>query len=504
MVAPPEAVAMTSGPARASTQPLIAGAVFVVLAVGFGCASTAFQEADDVTHYSISRWVFRYPEKIVDIWGRPLVTLFYALPAQLGPTVARTSSALLGVVAAWGAARILRKGGGEHPALAVACTLGLPYVFLQLYGILTELCFAAVLGAGFALYRDRRPRAAALVWSLLPLARPEGFFVGPLLACALAFARGAHPARPGSLPRLSCAALLGAGTLAWWLGGLPVYRRPLWMIEEWPRNWQVDSVYGNDHPLLFLGFLVLVTTPVLFPFLVVGTIRFWRNGIRLEVIVVAFVVLLHSILRTFGLFGSAGYPRYLVTVAPLLGALSGRGIEAAAEAWQSRRGAKRSERAHARIAAAVVAVMVAMILAWPQSGPVHGDSDSMMLARIWPWCAAELAKNPEVRFIADHPFFFLKGDLDRVRNGYPFQRHVVEYADVGSVAIWETKFAGRYSAWAGGKALADLADLETLGFERVPKHQVAGPGPYPWDRPRPMWGDPELENFRWDVLVKRR
>jgi hypothetical protein len=90
------------------------------------------------------------------------------------------------------------------------------------------------------------------------------------------------------------------------------------------------------------------------------------------------------------------------------------------------------------------------------------------------------------------------GDVDRGRNGIPFQRQAVEYAEPGAIAIWETKFSGRYSR------MKEHADLVALGFEPVPKAEVAGPGPYPWEHAVPESGDPELNDFEWQVFVKRR
>jgi hypothetical protein len=482
---------------RGGAAAVLVALVFLGLAALFGIRSTAFHEADDVTHYAFSRWLFRYPAKIVDIWGRPLVTGFYALPAQLGPTAARISSVFLGAIVAWASVRLFQRAGGRLPALAVACTLGMPFVFLQLYGILTEIMFAATLGAGFVAYRRGMPRVAAISWSLMPLARPEGFFLAPVFALVFLSVLSAHRSRRGSLARFSCAALLGAGTLAWWLAGLPIYRRALWMVEEWPKNWRVESVYGDGHPLLFVGFLVLVATPVLFPFTVVGAVRFWRARLRLEVVVIAYIVLLHTILRTFGLFGSAGYPRYLVTLAPLVGALSATGVEAAIAAWEARH-RPLSTRGRAAVVLALVAVLVGGVVVWPHSGPIHGGADAQMIRGVWPWCARAIERDPNVRFVADHPYFFALGDVDRVRNGMPFQPHAVAYAEVGTIAIFESKFAARYSG------MRDPAMLEAHGFERVPNEEVVGPGPYPWEGPLPAWGDPELLNFQWGVFVKRR
>jgi hypothetical protein len=473
-------------------------ALFVALALVWGLQSTAFQEADEVTHYSLSRWLFHYPQLAVDIWGRPVVSLFYALPAQLGPTAARLSSIVLGLVVAWSAARLFSRAGGREPAFAVACTLGMPFVFFQMYGILTELAFSAVLGAGFVAFRAGRPRAAALVWSLTPLARPEGFFVAPLLAAVFLFGRRAHASPPLDVRRFACASLLLAGTAAWWLGGLPVFRTADWMIEEWPRNWRVTSVYGDGHPLLFPGFVAVMATPLLFPFLAVGVVRWWRGGVRLEIATIAFVVLLHGVLWTFGLFGSAGYPRYLVTVAPLIGAATGAGIETLVAAWDGWRRPRRPHVVHTAVVAVLAAVLLSRIIAWPRSGPVRGDADSQMLRAIWPWCREQIVKKPDVRFVTDHPFFFIPGDLDRARYGYPFRRHVVEYADEGTIAVWETKFAGRYST------MKDRAELRELGFEPVPSEEVAGPRPYRWEGVPPPSGDPELENFEFEVFRKTR
>jgi hypothetical protein len=470
---------------------------FLGLGLAWAIASTAFQELDEAAHYSYSRWAFRYPDIIVDIWGRPLITVWYALPAQLGPTAARVSSLVLGAIAAGGAASVFLRAGGRMTALAVACTLGMPCVFLQTYGILTELCFSAVLGSGFALYRSGRPRAAALVWSLLPLARPEGLLVAPLFAVALLVGPASHPAPPWTLARFSCASLLGAGTTLWWLGGLPVYQSVLWMKEQWPGHWRLESPYGRGHPLMFLLFLVLVVTPVLFPFLVIGAIRFWRERLRLEVVVVGFIVALHSALWAFGLFGSAGYPRYLVTVAPLLGAFSARGIEDLVDRrkhWQGPLG----RRGRTVLVTVVALVLIGVVAVWPRSGPVHGDADSRMLRGIWPWCGKQLAKNPDLRFVADHPYFFVPGDLDGRRHRLPFRKDALRDAPLGTIAIWETRFAAQHSA------IKDRADLEAFGFEAVPKEVVAGPGPYPWDAPPSRWADPDTVNFQWEVLLKTR
>ncbi len=472
-------------------------AIFVGLSVASSVRSTAFIEADDVTHYLYSRWLFEYPRKAVDIWGRPLVTLFYALPAQLGPLSARLGSILLGLVAVWTAWRVAASSGLRRAALVVAATLGLPYVFTQTCGILTELLFAALLGLGFVAYRSSRPRAAALAWSLLPLARPEGFFLGLLFGLVFLFARRAHTTPRLSPARFANAMLLGSGTAVWWLSGLPIYRSAAWLIEEWPKNWAVESVYGHGHPLHFVGFLAVVVTPALIPPFVVGARVAWLAGRRLELLVIGFVVGLHATLWTLGLFGSAGYPRYLVTVAPLIGAVIALGIERLFAGWTRLRSAASTETRWRRFEIGSAALLATVLMFWPNTGPVLGDVDVKFLTGVWPWCSAYRAEHPTMRFVVDHPAFTMIGDFDPFRRGYQFKPKFLDYAEVGDVAVWESKFAARYSG-------IRKEDLARYGFEPLPRELAVGPGPHAWEAPRPPGGDPELADFQWDVLIKRR
>src|SRR5438477_11649182 len=62
---------------------LIAGAIFSALSLAAAIASTGFLEADSCTHYLYARFAVGELHYLVNVWGRPLVTGIYAVPAAL-------------------------------------------------------------------------------------------------------------------------------------------------------------------------------------------------------------------------------------------------------------------------------------------------------------------------------------------------------------------------------------------------------------------------------------
>src|SRR3954468_3203331 len=164
----------------------IALLVFIALSLAASVTSEGFLEADGCTHYLYARFAFAEPHYLVNIWGRPICTALYALPAQLaGRFGVRCCSLLLAIGCPLVACAIARKQDHPRPALALLFTLAQPLVFLHSFSELTELPFALLLGLAFLAYQGRRWMWFALLASILPLSRPEGF--GFLVIAALTF-----------------------------------------------------------------------------------------------------------------------------------------------------------------------------------------------------------------------------------------------------------------------------------------------------------------------------
>jgi hypothetical protein len=188
-----------------------------------------------------------------------------------------------------------------------------------------------------------------------------------------------------------------------------------------------------------------------------------------------------------------------VTAAPLLGALIGRGMDVVVEKIASRRAAAARPKIRGSALAATSTIFCALLLAWPPARPWHGDVDVAALRVAADWFErAYPSDRPRPFVVVDHPAFRPMVDVDPTGASCRFEPLPLAFAPIGAVAIWETKFAARYSK-------ASREDLAREGFVEVPLKEVAGDPPYPWRRPRGgPFADPELDDFDFGVFIKKR
>jgi hypothetical protein len=323
-------------PPRIEWKPVfIAAALFSVLSLMTGFASEAFLEADACAHYLCARFALAEPYRFVDVWGRPICTLIYSVPAALfGRGGTRITSLLMALTIGWIALRIARRQGMARPALALVFTLAQPLVFTHSFSELTELPFALLAGAAFLAYQSRRFTTLAAVASLMPLCRPEGFGFLLMALIALLFHRN-----------FAAIVLLPLGLIAWNHAGWVMYGQTdpwyRWLADHWP--WAAESVYQPGYLLHFVASLPAVVSPFVFPATLVGIVLGlgalrrargrWGQWIgdhhaRCDFLIVAIplsMLLVHSLLYWRGLMASNGELRYMLTVAPFWGILAAQG-----------------------------------------------------------------------------------------------------------------------------------------------------------------------------------
>ncbi len=301
-----------------------------------GVLSRSFLEADACLHYLIARFAIDEPYRFVDVWGRPICTAYYALPAYyFGQTGTRIASLLLALVVGWLAMKIAKKQGHGLAGLALVFTLGQPLVFAHSFSELTELPFAALFAGAFVAYQARQFALMAILVSLTPLSRPEGFGVVLIAAVALLLHR-----KWAYLP------LVMVGLVGWTHAGWELFGRQgtwwRWLPDHWP--YATESTYAAGHPLHFIAAMPAVVSPLLFPPVVVGIIRglsivrpigalyrkFTTDHVfRCELLIVLIplgVTFIHGLLYWRGKMASNGELRYLLTVAPFWGVLAGVGM----------------------------------------------------------------------------------------------------------------------------------------------------------------------------------
>jgi hypothetical protein len=299
------------------------GAVLVVL------FPDSYQQ-DGGQHYLFARWAFDFPVYFVKVWARPLFMLVYTLPAQLGYPVAKLVTLAVCLATGWHTFRLAQELGLARAHLAIPLLWFQPSWLLLSHELMTEPLFALVLVLALRLHLAGRVRAGMLVASLMILARPEGFFLGVLWGVWILLDR--REPRP-FWRRLPSTLLLASGCALWWLAASLITGDPLFILHDWPRDWHAQSAAHGTEPIWsYLVRLPEIVGPLfLLPFLV-GLVVLLRRRQVLEA-TSAFLVLfvLHSVFRTYGLFGAAGYPRYLVCVAPAMALITLAGWSALAE-----------------------------------------------------------------------------------------------------------------------------------------------------------------------------
>ncbi|HET6438912.1 MAG TPA: hypothetical protein VFG59_12670, partial [Anaeromyxobacter sp.] len=271
-------------------------------------------QQDGGYHYFYARWAFEHPRNLVGVWARPLFTTLYALPARLGYPVAKLMTVVVSLATAWQTGRLARESGMKRAELAVPLLVLQPSFLLIFSDTMTEPLFALVLAVALRLHRAGRLSASMWVASLLPLARPEGFFVGVLWGLWVLF----DPRAGRSLVLRSLSTLqLAGGVAAWWAAAYGLTGSPRFIIDNWPANW-AGAAYGTG-PLWHYWVVrnEILAGPALWILFGLGAVSLvLHRRALLPLACLALIAGLHSVFYRLGMFGSAGYARYLVCVAP--------------------------------------------------------------------------------------------------------------------------------------------------------------------------------------------
>lgn len=329
-------------------------AVFAAVSIALVFLYPDSYQQDGGYHFQHARWAWKYPALFVSVWDRPLFTFLYAFPARLGYDAVRIFNVIICVVVAWQTWRLAADLKLRRAELVVPLIFLQPSFFILAPDLLTEPLLSCVFVMALRLHLKGRVKTGMVVASLMVLARPEGFFLGALWGVWVLFDK--RDARAW-WRRVPAALLLASGSLIWWLAAWLITRDPLFILHNWPREWH-EGTFGRGFFGIYVVRLPEVTGLLLAVPFIFGLWRLLKKR-ELGTLTSSFLLIfiLHSILRTFGWFGDAGYPRYLVSVSPAIAVITLVGWNLIAERnWSYSPKVKRVG------AAAVFAVSFAMCL----------------------------------------------------------------------------------------------------------------------------------------------
>jgi len=438
---------------------------------------------DDLGHYLLARDARLDPKLWLNVWGRPLFTLVYTLPAQFGFLAVRlltaVATALTAVVTGAAAARL------GAPAPLGAVLLGtMPFTLLLSYSSLTEpLCALVVAGVLWAGLAGRRGLELALA-ALVPLARLE-------LLPLVGLWGGLHGVRSGRRRLLGL--LPVAGVFGWAVISAAVTGDPLWLVHQVFTG--EKKTYDPMNVWHYPRGLIYVIGPVVFLFWLVDLgERAARRRLDLIAVGPLAVILLYAIFSwKLSVGHSAGFLRHLVAAGPLFALSASRGITNALgkrAAWRravvillsgtvivglflSRAlimhhfAAGPFELARLTAAVALVAIvaalrptqggaaraaptgligisLIALVYGLTAEPPLPASAEQEAVQNLYAWFeGSEWAAAPVV---VSHPWFLIGLDAAgrRPPGGLPqVQRTQVEAAAPGTIIIWDS----HYSIW---------------------------------------------------------
>jgi hypothetical protein len=429
--------------------------LFAVAGVALASLYIDSHQQDGGYHYLFARWAWTHPDLFVGVWARPLFTFLYSFPALLGYPAAKLFTVAVCLATAWQTWRIAIDLKLERPELAIPFLFLQPSYLLLCSDTLTEPIFALVFVIALRLHLRGYVKTGMLVASAMILARPEGFFLGALWGVWVLFDRRDN--RP-VWQRIPATLLLATGALVWWLAALLITRDPLFIKSNWPPDWKATgAVYGSGELWSYVLRLPEIAGPLLLvPFLVGLVVLVLRR--RMGTITSAFLVLLvvHSVLRAFGMFGSAGYPRYFVCVSPAIALISLAG-------WNAIAAKLSNVNSVARSALAALVLMVSFVLGLLYIDGAAWSRDARAVSEMYSWF--RLNPRPFRQLIWSQAYMCIVFDRDpreqpQLSSEAGPTLEILRQSPHGTLVFWDGQTG---PAWHG--VTAD--DIEAAGFVRL-------------------------------------
>ncbi len=164
--------------------------VYFILSLCISLSSSGTYDAgDSVMHYQIAHYAFQHPENFLSHWGKPFFTLVAAPFAALGFGGMKLFQCLLALGTGWFTYQIAKQLGFKWAWMAPILVLAAPEFFLSQLSGLTEPLFAFVLILGVFWLLSGKSIGGALLLSMLPFVRTEGFLLLPVFGLWLGWRR---------------------------------------------------------------------------------------------------------------------------------------------------------------------------------------------------------------------------------------------------------------------------------------------------------------------------
>jgi hypothetical protein len=395
-------------------------------------ASQGFYWADDYAHLQISRLALRDPRWILDVWGRPLMTIAYMPAVSFGDGAVRATSLVLLGLTALACARIARAKGLILAPAAALMLLAQPLTARIGFSALPYTVFSLLLAIALLL-RARGRAGAVAVASLLPLARLEGIFVLVVWAVVLLRER-----------RARLVPLLAVGVATWAAVGALMSGDWLWLWHNNPYG-LLGSRYGAAGWQYVFHAYWRTVGPIVGGLALTTLACPWATTDPLIYLLAFGLPVFYAVAWELPAFQTLGDPVYLVTASVPFALVAHASLVRLVSV-----GAARRLRGAAGIAAGVL-IAAAVVIGLDRTKPLPLDLPALLSKRLADSLGERAA---EVAVWSDPAFGWYARRLPEVGWGS------LPDLPSGSFVAWDSKFAPHQ--WATSEA-----DMRTLGFDPV-------------------------------------
>ncbi len=434
---------------------------FVLMVIVAMMTEAIYDTGDGIMHYQIARWSWTHPELFLHHWGKPFFTLLSSPFAQFGYKGAMFFNVLCHVGTAWLTWRIADRMKLPYSYLAGPLLIFAPLSWGVAQSGLTEPLFALTLMSGIYFLTSGKNNIAALIISLLPFARTEGFLIAPLFGLFFLLRK-----------EYLAMCLLATGTILYSIiGGIFVHNDFLWIMHQNP--YVGEAAYGHGDIFHFVAsneflFGWSITGLIALGLITVPLRRFFEPRHSLAEIILVFCTftvffIAHSIFWWKGIFGSYGLLRVVACVLPCAVLISIRGLQLLT--WPI------YQRKYAVLVVSFIIVGLTIFNTMNQRGLIMQPDERQLQAE-------EVARQIKSNQFTDRiiysshpiiPFLLDKDPFDNSQCRQLYDLNSTVTPLVGSIIIWDSNFGDRMNTNAipGSLQLTELFYLEGSSDDRT-------------------------------------
>lgn len=268
---------------------------------------------DSINRYFMAQAALEKPDLFLNFWGRPLAILFFALPAQAGYWYCATLTAVLTIGTCYFIYKAAVAAGFKNAWLAMVFAIAQPFFFITSFSLSTEPLAAFFLAWGLFLFYRKNSIGAALILSMVPLARSELVLILPIFAWLLFKDKKYVPIL-----------LLGTGLLIYQIAGMLATGDILYLLSA--SKSFTGGLYANgpfDH---YFQRFIFISGPIIFVFMLLRLAHDVKNK-DINVINFSLIVTLatHVYLYWKGDVAHAGFLRHFAAISPAMALMALQG-----------------------------------------------------------------------------------------------------------------------------------------------------------------------------------